>query len=125
MKGQEGGDADLAQLVSGLERVKVQVGTPQGADLSTVAHSFYQAIAAMEGRGWSRVLRVVDEDEQVLVFALENAGRIARMTALINDEGEDIVLVNLVGDIDPVVLGTVLAKADKLPDFGKYTVGGE
>ena len=125
MQAQEGGDADLVQLVSGLERVRVQVGTPKGADSSTVADAFDQAIASMEGKGWSRILRVVDEGEQVFVFALENAGRIAGLTALISDEGEELVLVNVVGTIDPVVLGKVLAKIDRLPKLEQFMKQGD
>ena len=124
MQTENGGYEDLAQLVAGLERVRVQVGAPQGADASTIAHSFETAVSTMESAGWSRILRVVDEGEQVYLFARENAGRIAGLTALINDEGEAIVLVNLVGDIDPVVLGRVLAKADQLPDLEQFMKGG-
>lgn len=125
MQSENGEDGDLAQLVAGLERVRVQVGEPQGADASTIAHSFETAISTMEGAGWSRILRVVDEEEQVYVFARENAGRIAGLTALINDENEEIVLVNLVGDIDPVVLGRVIAKADRLSDLERFIEGAE
>jgi len=34
-------------------------------------------------------------------------------------------LVNLVGDIDPVVLGRVIAKADQLPNLEQFIEGGE
>jgi len=125
MQTEHGEDEDLAQLVAGLERVRVQVGTPQGADASTIAHSFETAISTMEGAGWSRILRVLDEGEQVYVFARENAGRIAGLTALINDENEEIVLVNIVGDIDPVVLGKVIANADRLPNLERFMDDGE
>ncbi|TFG39943.1 MAG: DUF4252 domain-containing protein [Candidatus Aminicenantes bacterium] len=124
MQSENGEDEDLAKLVAGLERIRVQVGAPQGADATTIAHSFDSAISTMEGAGWSRILRVVDEGEQVYLFARENAGRIAGLTALINDENEEIVLVNLVGDIDPVVLGKVIAKADRLPDLEQFMAGG-
>ena len=125
MEGQDGEDADLAQLVSGLERVRVQVGVPRGADSSTIAHSFDQAVSTLEGSGWSRILKVIDEGEQVWLFARESAGRIVGLTAMVNDEDEEIVLVNVVGDIDPVVLGKLLAKADQMPDLGQFMVDGE
>lgn len=125
IQAENGQDEDLAQLVAGLERIRVQVGEPQGADASTIAHSFERAISTMEGSGWNRILRVVDEGEQVFLFARENAGRISGLTALINDDDEEIVLVNLVGDIDPVVLGKVIAKADRLPDLERFMEVGE
>jgi len=125
MQAENGEDEDLARLVAGLERVRVQVGTPQGADASTIAHSFETAISSMEGAGWSRILKVVDDGEMVYLYAREGAGRIAGLTALINDDDEQIVLVNLVGDIDPVVLGRVIAKADQLPNLEQFIEGGE
>ena len=118
---EEGGDdADLAQLVAGLERVRVQVGSPQGADATTIAYSFETAIANLESSGWNRILRVMDEGEQVHIFAREGNGNIVGLTVLVNDGDEEIVLVNIVGDIDPVVLGKMIAKADQLPNLERF-----
>ena len=125
MQGQHGGDVDLAEFVAGLERVRVQVGEPQGADPSTIAHSFDRAITTMESSGWSRILKVVDGGEQVYLFAREGQGRIVGLTALVNDEDDEIVLVNIMGDIDPVLLGKLLASVDRLSDLEHLVDAGE
>lgn len=125
MQDEHGGDQDLAQFVAGLERVRVQVGEPQGADPSTIAHSFDRAITTMESAGWSRILKVVDGGEQVYLFTREEGGRIVGLTALVNDEDDEIVLVNIVGDIDPVLLGKLLASVDRLPNLERLMVAGE
>ena len=108
-----------------LERVRLQVGSPKTADPAAIAASFESAVSTMEGKGWKRILRVVDEEERVLLFAREDGGTIAGLTLLVSDGGEELVLVNVVGAIDPVLLGRVIAKADQLPQLESYLSAGQ
>jgi hypothetical protein len=121
----EGEGQMLSQLVSGLDRVRVQVGSPGAADASTIAYSFENAISTMESEGWNRILRVTEEDSQVHLFARENGGRIAGLTLLVNDDDDEIVLVNILGDIDPEVLGKMLAAADQMPNLEELMINVE
>jgi hypothetical protein len=114
MAGQEG---DLAEVIAGLERVRVQVGAPQKADASTVDYAVGDAVAHLESTGWDRILRVEEEDEQVYLFARESEGMIVGFTVLVNEAGQEVVLVNIVGSIDPVTFGKALAKMDEMPDL--------
>ena len=116
---------DIAKLVTGLERVRLQVGSPKTADPAAIAASFESAVSTMEGKGWKRILSVVDEEERVLLFAREDGGTIAGLTLLVSDGGEELVLVNVVGAIDPVLLGRVIAKADQLPQLESYLGAGQ
>lgn len=118
-------DPDLAALVSSLERVRVQVGSPERVDQSAIAFSFEDAIAKMESSGWYRILRVLEDEEQVYLYAREGEARIVGLTVLVNDGGDEVVLVNIVGDIDPVVLGKSLSKLQNLKDFEQYMNDGE
>jgi hypothetical protein len=118
-------DPDLAALVSNLERVRVQVGSPQRVDQSALEFSFQDAIANMESTGWYRILRVLEDEEQVYLYAREGDGRIVGLTVLVNDGAEEVVLVNIVGDIDPVALGKSLSKLDNLKNFEQYMNDGE
>lgn len=113
----EAQEGDLAEMVSGLERVRVQVGAPQKADASTVNHALSEAIANLESSGWDRILRVEEDDEQVYLFTRESGGMIVGFTVLVNEAGEEVVLVNIVGSIDPATFGRALAKMDQLPDL--------
>ncbi len=122
---QEGEDSDIARLVAGLERVRVMVGSPQGVDPAAIAASFERAVSTMEGAGWKRILSVRDEGEQVYLFSRESAGTIVGLTLLVSDGGEELVLVNVVGAIDPVLLGRVIAKADQLPQLESYLGAGQ
>ena len=37
-----------------------------------------------------------------------------------NDGADEVVLVNIVGDIDPVVLGRALSEMDKLKNYEQF-----
>ena len=67
---------------------------------------------------------VLEDDEQVYLFGMESGGTINGLTVLVNDGGDDIVVANIVGAIDPVVLGRLLAGLDEMPDLeGLLQVG--
>lgn len=115
----DGEDADIAELASKLERVRVQVGSPQGIDPTAISSKFDGAVKTMEGAGWNRILSVIDDDARIYLFARERGGAIVGLTALVNDDDE-LVLANVVGTIDPVLLGRVIAKMDRLPNLETY-----
>ena len=64
-----GDDSNFADLVSNLERVRVQVGSPSGADKSTIAYAIDDAKARLESSNWDRILSVEEDEEQVYVYA--------------------------------------------------------
>ena len=123
-EGEEDGEI-LSQLVAGLDRVRVLVGAPKSTDVSTIAKSFEDAIATLDSRGWNRIIKVTEGDEQVHLFARENGDNIAGLTLLVSDGGDEVVLVNILGDIDPVVLGKMLAAADHLPHLENLNINVE
>lgn len=112
-----GDDANLAELVANLERVRVQVGSPSGADSSTITHSIEDAKARLESMNWDRILSVEEDEEQVYVYAIEGDGNILGITVLVIDGAEEIVVVNIVGNIDPRVLGRLISTMDKIPNL--------
>jgi hypothetical protein len=107
-------DESLAALAATLERVRVQVGNPSGVDAATVARKMADARATLGAAGWQKILSVQDTDEQVYLYALENGGNIAGLTAFVNGEDEEVVVVNIVGDINPEALGRLLANLKDL-----------
>lgn len=105
-------EESLAELVANLERVRVQVGTPSGVDAATVTQKMADVRASLVGAGWNKILSVEDGTEQVYLYALESAGNIAGLTVFVNESGEEVVVVNIVGDINPETLGRLLANLD-------------
>ena len=125
MQEDEDDDSNLAGLVSGLDRVRVQVGQPKGVEASTISSRFEKAVDALKSSGWDRILTVNDDDEHAHLFARNRDDRIVGLTLLVNDSNEELVLVNIVGDIDPVMLGKVLADVDNLPNLDALVKAGE
>lgn len=105
----ENQDESLAVLVANLERVRVQVGNPSGTDAATIVQKMTAAQAALGKAGWQKILSVEESTEQVYLYALEGDGNIIGLTAFANDAGEEVVVANIVGDIDPQTLGRLLA----------------
>jgi len=105
-------DERLAELVANLERVRVQVGNPSGVDTATVAQAMAAAQATLQGAGWQKILSVEESTEQIYLYALESAGNIVGLTVFVNEGGEEVVVVNVVGDINPETLGRILAHMD-------------
>jgi hypothetical protein len=105
----EAQDKSLAELVANLERVRVQVGVPSGVDAATVAQKMADVRGTLVASGWQKILSVEENTERAYLFALESGGNIAGLTALVNETGEEVVVVNVVGDIDPETLGRLLA----------------
>jgi hypothetical protein len=118
-------EGDLAEMIAGLERVRVQVGTPQNADSSTVNHAVGEAVANLESSGWDRIVKVEEDDEQVYLFARESEGSIVGFTVIVNEGGDEVVLVNIVGSIDPVAFGRILAGMDEMPDLDELMAAVE
>jgi hypothetical protein len=105
----ENQDEHIAELVANLERVRVQVGAPSGVDAATVAQKIAAAKATLEGAGWKKILSVEESDEHVYLYALESAGNIVGLTVFVSEGSEEVVVVNIVGDINPETLGRLLA----------------
>jgi hypothetical protein len=70
------------------------------------------AQATLKGAGWQKILSVEENDEQVYLYALESAGNISGLTVFVNEGGEEVVIVNIVGDINPETLGRLIANMD-------------
>ena len=120
----ENQDEGLAELVSNLERVRVQVGEPSGVDAAGVARRMADAKAQLEGAGWHKIISVEEATEQVYFYALERDGRISGLTGFVNEAGEEVVVINIVGDVDPHALGRVLAHLGGI-DFEEIMAGME
>ncbi len=116
-------DPRLQELVSNLTRVRVQVGSIEGMDQRVVTDRIAAVAAQLEAQGWVPVVRVVSEGEQIHIFSIDGSdGNIAGLTALVNDGGDEAVVANLAGSIDPVLLGSMISHLGEL-DFDQFILG--
>jgi hypothetical protein len=117
---QQDEDPDLSRLISQLERVRVQLGSAESSDSEHIVAAFESAVRAMEAAGWKRFLVVVDEDERVYLLGRQSGDLISGLTVLVHDGGDEVVLANVAGAIDPAVLGRVLSRIDELPNLSEF-----
>jgi len=110
-------EPEFGELASQLQRVRVRVGTLRGDDRDGVSAEFDRALRQLEAAGWEPIVRVDEEDEFVRVFVKQGTERIQGLTVLMNDGFEDGVLVNIVGDLDPQLVGRLIGSMDGLPDL--------
>jgi hypothetical protein len=116
-------DPRLFKLVSNLTRVRVQAGSVDGMDRQVVADRISAAVAQLEARGWVSVVRVVSASEQIYLFSIDGSdGNLAGLTALVNDGGDEAVVANLAGSIDPVLLGSVMSHLGEM-DLSQFIPG--
>jgi hypothetical protein len=115
-------EPQFGELASQLQRIRVRVGTLRGDDQSGVASEFDRAIGQLEAAGWQPMVRVDEGDELVRVFVRQSDERIYGLAVIVNDGYEEGVLVNIVGDMDPELVGKMIGSMDDLPDLGELGI---
>lgn len=91
-------DPEFAALVSRLEAVRVQQASLDGLDRERLRSGIRQATDALAASGWQSMLKMRDGEEEIQIFLREIEDRIVGLTILAL-EGEEITLVNLVGEV--------------------------
>jgi len=109
-------DPEFSKLISGIEAIRVQVAEIASSDLTTVRAAMDRAAKLLDERGWQRIVRVRDQDEEVYIYNREKDGSIVGMTVLVL-ESEEATIVNLVGFIDVEMLGSLAIGLD-IPQLG-------
>jgi MoaA/NifB/PqqE/SkfB family radical SAM enzyme len=109
-------EPEVADLLKGLEAVRVNViGLDEGNRKDTEAH--VQSIRSeLESKGWERIVSAQEKDQDVGVY-LRTRGKeaIAGLVVTVVENGKQVVLVNVVGDIRPDQLNALGDKLDIEP----------
>ena len=106
-------DAGFAEMISGLEGVWVRV-TEFGDDEAMAASARRQvrdAAARLDEAGWSRIVRLREDDEEVYLYLLQRDGRVGGMVALFT-ESDEAGMIHIDGEFDPAQLGRIGAALD-------------
>jgi len=104
-------EPELSQLVENLESIRVR-----GADLDAVGaegvRSGIRNVAQkLTEKGWTSMVRMRDEAEEIYIYFKEQEGEMMGLTVL-SLEDDEAMLINLVGKIDPAGLGSLAAGLD-------------
>jgi len=117
-------DPEFSSVIAGLKAITVRAVPLKDVDEASVRGKIGRTIRWLEDRGWKSTLRVRDEGEEVYIYLKETDGKIAGLTLLTFDPGDEAVVINIVGRIDPEQIGRLSQRLDiqyldKIPAAGK------
>lgn len=115
-------DPDLSRIAENLKSIRVRGADLDEAGLEAVRSGFQNAAQKLKETGWSSMVRVREEDEEIYIFFKEEEGQMVGLTVL-TLEADEAMLINLVGNIDPSDLSGLaegldlnLPQIDHVPD---------
>ena len=107
-------DPEYAGIMNHLEAIRVQIAPVDRLQAEDIRKGLDTGVAMLENRGWFRMVLTRDEVEEVHIYGRERDGDLQGLTVLAMEDDEVIVL-NLVGSIDPDQLGNLMTGLD-LPE---------
>jgi hypothetical protein len=98
-------DPEFSAIMAGLKSIQVQVLPVAGLDPESLRGRVGRIVRLLEDRGWSSTLRVREKGEETYIYLKEADGKIAGLTLLSLQAGNEAVLINIAGRIDPAQIG--------------------
>lgn len=114
-------EPELSRLVEELESIRVRGADLEKQGAEVVRSGIRDAARQLTESGWTSMVRIRDDDEEVYIYFKEQAGEMVGLTVL-SLEGDEAMLINLVGKIDPAGLGSLASGLD-LPQLEKAAQG--
>jgi Domain of unknown function (DUF4252) len=110
--GAKGADPEFSSLIAGLKAIKVQVVPIKELDEGTVRTKIGRTVRWLEEHGWKSTMRVKDQGEETYMYLKETEGEISGLTLLSLEPGDEAVVINIVGRIDPEQIGRLSQSLD-------------
>jgi hypothetical protein len=107
----------FADLLNSVRRVRVRVGTAADQDPAEIRAAVDRATADLRAAGWSPMATISEDDELVYVLSKATPELIQGLTVIVHEGGNELVLVNIAGEMDPVLIGQLISKFEGLGDF--------
>jgi hypothetical protein len=105
-------EPEFSSMIAGLKAINLQVFPLKDADEGSLRIRIGRAVRWLEDRGWKSTLKVRNEGEETYIYLKETAGRIDGLTLLSLSPGEEAVVINIVGRIDPAQIGRLAQHFD-------------
>lgn len=99
-------DPEVQALLRSLDGVRVRTYEVHG-DRKQVTQKFVRMGSKLDSDGWEQVMLIREEDELVQMYAKPSGARIRGLT-IVSVDGDEVVVVNIMGDIDPKHYGDVM-----------------
>ena len=103
----EGADPEVASVFAGLEHVRILVVPLAPGAASHVRSKVDQLIGRLERDAWSPVVRVKEVGETVNIFTRMVGDKLAGFALVVTD-AEELVFINIVGEMDPARMGALI-----------------
>lgn len=107
-------DPEFAQVMNNLEAIRVQIAPTDRLQADAIRKGLDTGVAMLENMGWYRMILTRDEGEEVHIYGREDEGALQGLTVLAIED-EEVIVLNLVGRIDPDQLGSLMSGLD-LPE---------
>ncbi len=101
-------EPETQALLRSLDGVRIRIyEVDEDADTDRIAKNFERMGSKLLDDGWDPVVLVREEDELVQMYMKSSAGGIRGLTSVTADD-EEVVVVNVMGDIDPLYYRDVM-----------------
>jgi len=122
--GAKGEDPEFSSLIAGLKAINVQAVPLKDVDQASVRAKIGRTVRWLEDHGWKSTLRARSEGQETYIYLKEIDGKIAGLTLLAFEPGDEAVVINIVGRLDPDQVGRIVQHLpnvglNKLPSSGK------
>ena len=101
---------ETSEMLSQLKGVRV-FGYPIEDDPTVARQKFGEVKSNLRSKGWEPVVQVNEDDEQVLIYMKMEGGSMEGMTVMKVDD-EEVMFINIIGQIDPRKLGEMMDNFD-------------
>lgn len=96
-------EPELSSTLMSLEGIRVEVYDAEDRDPDSYGKKLAETAKSLESKGWETIVRVNDRGEQVYIAVKADkpdGSKIVGLVVLAAEENDEIVLVNIVGNID-------------------------
>jgi len=103
-------DLETQALLRSLDGVRIRIYEVNG-DNERIARNFDHMGHKLNNDGWAPVMLVREEGERVQMYAKSSGASIQGLT-IVSADDEEVVVINIMGDIDPRYYGDVMLALD-------------
>jgi hypothetical protein len=103
-------DPETQALLRSLDGVRVRIYEVHG-DNERIARNFARMGSKLNRDGWTPVMLVREEGELVQMYA-KSSGEGIRGLTIVSADGDEVVVVNVMGNIEPEHFGDVMVALD-------------
>lgn len=93
-------EPELSSTLMSLEGIRVEVYDAEDRSPDTYIQKLAETSKALGKKGWETIVRVNDKGDQVYIAVKPDGNKIVGLVVLAAEEDDEIVLVNIVGNID-------------------------